>query len=119
MSVLLVHARAQPNTVNMNGVASLQYATDLISFPLAELLNSTDASMKSLDNVALFLGALTAGGGITGYVRTGSVPSVAAGVTVGALVYTKLYCSVTEMESNYFSVRTRWPSHPQQTTIRH
>ena len=74
----------------MNGVASLQYATDLISFPLAELLNSTDASMKSLDNVALFLGALTAGGGITGYVRTGSVPSVAAGVTVGALVWLSL-----------------------------
>merc|ERR1712000_56299 len=41
--------------------------------------------IMSLDNVALFLGALTAGGGITGYVRTGSVPSVAAGVTVGAL----------------------------------
>ncbi|KAF2253483.1 putative UPF0136 membrane protein, partial [Trematosphaeria pertusa] len=31
------------------------------------------------------LGALTAGGGITGYVRTGSIPSVAAGVTVGTL----------------------------------
>ncbi|KIW07963.1 uncharacterized protein PV09_01863 [Verruconis gallopava] len=39
----------------------------------------------ALDNIAFFLGALTAGGGITGYVRTGSVPSVAAGVTVGAL----------------------------------
>lgn len=32
------------------------------------------------------LASLTAGGGITGYVRTGSIPSVAAGVTVGALV---------------------------------
>jgi uncharacterized membrane protein (UPF0136 family) len=40
----------------------------------------------SLANIALLLGALTAGGGITGYVRTGSVPSVAAGVTVGGLV---------------------------------
>ncbi|KAF2132722.1 hypothetical protein P153DRAFT_364008 [Dothidotthia symphoricarpi CBS 119687] len=39
----------------------------------------------SLADVALVLGALTAGGGITGYVRTGSVPSVAAGVTVGSL----------------------------------
>ena len=28
---------------------------------------------------------MTAGGGITGYVRTGSIPSVAAGCTVGAL----------------------------------
>ncbi|CAO2656882.1 Nn.00g056850.m01.CDS01 [Neocucurbitaria sp. VM-36] len=41
--------------------------------------------MGSIGNIALILGALTAGGGITGYVRTGSVPSVAAGVTVGAL----------------------------------
>lgn len=40
----------------------------------------------SIGNIALVLGALTAGGGITGYVRTGSVPSVAAGVTVGVLV---------------------------------
>jgi len=34
---------------------------------------------------AYILGALTAGGGVTGYVRTGSVPSIAAGVTVGVL----------------------------------
>ncbi|KAF1811361.1 hypothetical protein P152DRAFT_474955 [Eremomyces bilateralis CBS 781.70] len=39
----------------------------------------------SLDNIALVLGGLTAGGGIIGYARTGSIPSVAAGVTVGAL----------------------------------
>jgi len=38
-----------------------------------------------IETVALVLGTLTAGGGITGYVRTGSVPSVAAGVTVGSL----------------------------------
>lgn len=31
------------------------------------------------------LALLTSLGGITGYVRTGSVPSVAAGITVGAL----------------------------------
>ncbi|KAF1912393.1 transmembrane proteins 14C-domain-containing protein [Ampelomyces quisqualis] len=41
--------------------------------------------MGSLANIALLLGTLTAGGGITGYVRTGSLPSVVAGVTVGAL----------------------------------
>jgi len=35
--------------------------------------------------IAYILAALTAGGGITGYVRTGSVPSIAAGCTVGAL----------------------------------
>jgi uncharacterized membrane protein (UPF0136 family) len=34
---------------------------------------------------AYVLGLLTAGGGITGYIRTGSVPSVVAGVTVGSL----------------------------------
>ncbi|KAI4226336.1 MAG: hypothetical protein LQ349_006895 [Xanthoria aureola] len=36
---------------------------------------------------AFLLACLTAGGGITGYARTGSIPSIAAGVTVGALVY--------------------------------
>ncbi|EOA86368.1 hypothetical protein ACJQWK_05659 [Exserohilum turcicum] len=41
--------------------------------------------MSSIGNIALVLGALTAGGGITGYVRTGSVPSIAAGCTVGLL----------------------------------
>jgi len=34
---------------------------------------------------AYVLALLTAGGGIMGYVRTGSVPSVAAGVTIGTL----------------------------------
>jgi len=34
---------------------------------------------------ALVLAILTAGGGITGYVRTGSVPSIIAGCTVGGL----------------------------------
>lgn len=47
-----------------------------------------DWTIKSLGNIALILGALTAGGGITGYVRTGSVPSIAAGCTVGLLVCT-------------------------------
>ncbi|CAD0113187.1 unnamed protein product [Aureobasidium uvarum] len=41
--------------------------------------------LPSLDTVAFILAALTAGGGTTGYVRTGSVPSIAAGVSVGAL----------------------------------
>ncbi|KAI0539661.1 transmembrane proteins 14C-domain-containing protein [Xylaria digitata] len=35
--------------------------------------------------VTYVLGALTAGGGSIGYARTGSVPSIAAGVTVGLL----------------------------------
>jgi uncharacterized membrane protein (UPF0136 family) len=36
---------------------------------------------------AYILGALTSVGGVTGYVRTGSVPSIVAGLTVGALVW--------------------------------
>jgi len=39
----------------------------------------------SLDQIAFALGAVTAGGGITGFVRTGSIPSIVAGVTIGAL----------------------------------
>ncbi|KAF1353686.1 transmembrane proteins 14C-domain-containing protein [Delphinella strobiligena] len=35
--------------------------------------------------IAFVLASLTAGGGTMGYVRTGSVPSIAAGVSVGAL----------------------------------
>jgi len=34
---------------------------------------------------AFLLALLTAGGGLTGYIRTGSVPSVVAGTGVGAL----------------------------------
>ncbi|EGP87155.1 uncharacterized protein MYCGRDRAFT_80798 [Zymoseptoria tritici IPO323] len=40
--------------------------------------------VSTLSTIAFVLGALTAGGGITGYVRTGSIPSVTAGCTVGA-----------------------------------
>lgn len=40
---------------------------------------------QSLSQVGYILASLTAGGGTIGYIRTGSIPSVAAGVTVGAL----------------------------------
>jgi uncharacterized membrane protein (UPF0136 family) len=40
---------------------------------------------QSSENIAYLLGALTATGGTIGYIRTGSVPSIAAGVTVGLL----------------------------------
>ncbi|KAI2467221.1 transmembrane proteins 14C-domain-containing protein [Annulohypoxylon bovei var. microspora] len=39
----------------------------------------------ALETIAFILGALTAGGGTMGYVKTGSVPSIAAGWTVGIL----------------------------------
>lgn len=38
-----------------------------------------------LEVPSYLLGVLTAGGGIAGYARTGSVPSIAAGTTVGLL----------------------------------
>jgi len=38
-----------------------------------------------IETPAYILGALTAGGGTFGYVKTGSIPSVVAGVTVGSL----------------------------------
>ncbi|KAI1465795.1 TMEM14-domain-containing protein [Daldinia caldariorum] len=40
---------------------------------------------KALETIAFVLGALTAGGGTMGYVKTGSLPSVIAGWTVGIL----------------------------------
>ncbi len=59
---------------------------------------------------AFILGALTAGGGITGYVRTGSIPSVVAGCTVGILVcachssYNLAHCSLTNGPSTAWAV---------------
>jgi len=38
-----------------------------------------------IETPAYILGALTAGGGTFGYIKTGSIPSVAAGLTVGTL----------------------------------
>ncbi|KAK6065216.1 transmembrane protein 14C [Seiridium cupressi] len=40
---------------------------------------------QGLENTAFALGGLTATGGTIGYLRTGSLPSVAAGWTVGLL----------------------------------
>ncbi|KAF2155744.1 hypothetical protein K461DRAFT_290742 [Myriangium duriaei CBS 260.36] len=49
------------------------------------------SKMSSLTTLAYVLAGLTAGGGTMGYVRTGSVPSVAAGCTVGALYFLSGY----------------------------
>ncbi|CRK11279.1 hypothetical protein HYQ45_017443 [Verticillium longisporum] len=43
------------------------------------------AATRELSTPSFVLGALTAGGGIMGYVKTRSVPSIVAGVTVGLL----------------------------------
>jgi hypothetical protein len=54
--------------------------------PQTSLTTNQLTNPQSQDLIALVLGFLVAGGGITGYVRTGSIPSVVAGVSVGALV---------------------------------
>jgi hypothetical protein len=74
----------------MDDVVRSQCTLELLPLHYLSTVTYTNCRSKSLDNVALALGALTAGGGITGYVRTGSVPSVAAGVTVGILVCQEL-----------------------------
>lgn len=49
------------------------------------LTSSSKASNQSLDYTSFFLAALTAGGGIMGYAKTRSLPSIIAGCSVGAL----------------------------------
>lgn len=41
--------------------------------------------VTGIETTAYIIGALTAGGGTFGYIKTGSIPSVAAGLTVGTL----------------------------------
>jgi uncharacterized membrane protein (UPF0136 family) len=43
------------------------------------------SDLQALDNTSFVLAALTAGGGIMGYVKTRSLPSIIAGCSVGAL----------------------------------
>ncbi len=51
----------------------------------AQANNNDPSRHQSLQLIAYVLGALTAGGGTVGFARTGSVPSIAAGLTVGLL----------------------------------
>jgi hypothetical protein len=73
--------------------------------------------MQSTSTSAFILAALTAGGGITGYVRTGSVPSIAAGVTVGTLVFPSFLYASFVARSHLHLVRSRWPSHSKPPAI--
>jgi uncharacterized membrane protein (UPF0136 family) len=47
--------------------------------------------LKASPNVAFIMGVLCISGGITGYLRTRSIPSIAAGCTVGALYLWSAY----------------------------
>jgi hypothetical protein len=73
-------------------------------------------AIKGIETPAYILGALTAGGGTFGYVKTGSIPSVAAGVTVGALViYT--FSAYKPSKSNR-DIVSRWRlSNPKQADL--
>ena len=77
--VCLLCSRQDPESRLLAGVPRVSPITTLNTYSLL-------TNFKSSSDIALILGALTAGGGITGYVRTGSIPSIAAGLTVGALV---------------------------------
>jgi uncharacterized membrane protein (UPF0136 family) len=65
----------------------------MVLTPLYPTLHSTDIPQIKLTtaqsdlqtNSAVALGALTSLGGMIGYARTGSIPSIAAGLSVGAL----------------------------------
>lgn len=50
------------------------------------LLDVRLTQLQASELPAFILGSLTSIGGIIGYARTGSVPSIAAGLTVGLLV---------------------------------
>lgn len=59
---------------------------------------------QGLETPAYIIGALTASGGTFGYIRTGSVPSIAAGVTVGALVRFSISSHCSKMLTAYPSI---------------
>lgn len=59
--------------------------TYTMSLPPYSFTNSLPY-LQASETPAYIISALTSIGGVTGYVRTGSVPSIAAGLTVGALV---------------------------------
>ncbi|KAI0154763.1 transmembrane 14C domain protein [Xylariaceae sp. FL1272] len=66
-------------------VISLQCQINYKTIPNPVAQQYTSYFTMALGDTAYLLGALTAGGGTMGYVRTGSVPSIAAGMTVGLL----------------------------------
>jgi uncharacterized membrane protein (UPF0136 family) len=54
------------------------------------LKSSAANATQGLENIAYVLGSLTAGGGTIGFLKSGSVPSIAAGWTVGLLCMCRL-----------------------------
>lgn len=76
--------KTHPNPIDTNNGKSIPSSNPNLRTSLLSAL--TPIPQDDPSTQAFFLALLTAGGGITGYVRTGSVPSIAAGCTVGALV---------------------------------
>src|SRR4051794_37041598 len=56
--------------------------------PLVTSSEANEFVSQGIETSAFIIGVLTAGGGTFGYIKTGSIPSVTAGVTVGVLVCT-------------------------------
>lgn len=76
-------------------------------------------STQSLDYTSFVLAALTAGGGIMGYAKTRSLPSIIAGCSVGAL------CTIPTPRETILrqglTTCSRWPwriSHPEPASLR-
>ncbi|PMD31168.1 TMEM14-domain-containing protein [Hyaloscypha variabilis F] len=63
--------------------SSILWATLLEGIKHSE--HRKEIGIMGIETPAFVIGALTAGGGTFGYIKTGSVPSIAAGLTVGAL----------------------------------
>jgi Transmembrane proteins 14C len=81
------------------------------------ILINGDLSQGS-ETPAYILSALVSVGGIIGYARTGSIPSITAGLTVGALVSipppsTHTPTSVYEAHTEISPVWSRWLPHPK------
>lgn len=74
--------QALPSRTAINQTQNRRYGEFCSHLPAIYRANTP----QGLELPAYFIGALCAGGGTYGYIKTGSVPSVTAGVTVGALV---------------------------------
>merc|ERR1712000_343515 len=59
--------------------------TNLFHIPTSHKTINMASSPEALSTISYVMGAMTAGGGIMGYAKTRSLPSIIAGCTVGLL----------------------------------